>query len=207
MLYTRSKIDQFDKRFRTQFINSLTGFKSINLIGSKSKEGIENVAPFSQVIHVGAHPPLVGVLFRPGVVERNTLENIREIFYFTLNHITASNFIQGHQTSARYAKEVSEFKATGLKSQYIEDFPAPFIASSKIKVGLKFKEEVTLASNGTHLLVGEIILVDLPEEYLGNDGFIDLEKAGSLTCSGLDSYHKTTVVKRLPYAKVDKPIL
>jgi hypothetical protein len=36
------------------------------------------------------------------------------------------------------------------------------------------------------------------------DGFVDLEKAGTLTCSGLDSYHKTARIARLSYAKPDQ---
>jgi hypothetical protein len=39
-----------------------------------------------------------------------------------------------------------------------------------------------------------------------DDGFIDLEKANTITCSGLDSYHKTIQLDRLSYAKPDKPL-
>ena len=34
-----------------------------------------------------------------------------------------------------------------------------------------------------------------------DDGFVDIEKANSITCSGLDSYHKTIQLDRLSYAK------
>jgi len=33
------------------------------------------------------------------------------------------------------------------------------------------------------------------------DGFLDIEKAGTITSAGLDSYHTTQVLKRLEYAK------
>jgi hypothetical protein len=46
----------------------------------------------------------------------------------------------------------------------------------------------------------------LPENCLHEDGFIDLEKANTITCSGLDSYHKTIQLDRLSYAKPDKEI-
>ena len=39
-----------------------------------------------------------------------------------------------------------------------------------------------------------------------HDGFIDLEKAETITCIGLDSYHTTRKIARLSYAKVDKEI-
>jgi hypothetical protein len=37
-----------------------------------------------------------------------------------------------------------------------------------------------------------------------SDGFIDLENAGTITVSGLDSYHSTKKIERLSYAKKDK---
>jgi hypothetical protein len=48
--------------------------------------------------------------------------------------------------------------------------------------------------------------VYFPTDCLENDGFLDLEKAESLTCSGLDSYHKTIQLDRLSYAKPDKEL-
>jgi hypothetical protein len=50
-------------------------------------------------------------------------------------------------------------------------------------------------------LIGEIKQVHLPEETILADGFVDIEKAGSITCSGLDSYHTTQKLERLSYAK------
>ena len=44
------------------------------------------------------------------------------------------------------------------------------------------------------------------EEWVGADGFIDLEKANTVTCSGLDSYHTTSRLARLSYAKPDRPV-
>jgi hypothetical protein len=35
---------------------------------------------------------------------------------------------------------------------------------------------------------------------------LDIEKAKTITCSGLDSYHKTERLARLTYAKADKDL-
>ena len=43
-------------------------------------------------------------------------------------------------------------------------------------------------------------------DYVLEDGFVDIEKAGSMTVSGLDSYHKTNRIARLSYAKTDSPL-
>ena len=63
-------------RVRVQFINSLSGFKSANLIGTRNKVGQENLSIVSSVTHVGSNPPLLSVIFRPPSVERHSYENI-----------------------------------------------------------------------------------------------------------------------------------
>ena len=50
-------------------------------------------------------------------------------------------------------------------------------------------------------MVGEIIEVILPDNVVLDDGFIEIEKAGTITISGLDSYHETTKIGRLSYSK------
>ena len=58
--------------------------------------------------------------------------------------------------------------------------------------------------NETSIIIGEIKWVKVDEGFVAEDGFVDLEKAGSVTASGLDSYHTTKKLARLSYAKPDK---
>lgn len=196
-------LQNLEKRFRTAFINSLSGFKSLGLIGTKDKRNQTNLAVFNSLIHIGANPPLVGFISRPGVVERQTLENIIETGFYTINHVNESFFREAHQTSARYPKEISEFEATGLSAAYKNDFFAPFVAESHVQIAVELKEQVLLTINDTVLVIGEIQAVYFPSNCLFEDGALDLEKAGSLTSLGLDSYHKTQKIARLSYAKPD----
>ncbi len=202
MKITNENILAFEKSYRTNFVNSVSGFKSANLIGTISKEGKTNLAIFSSVIHVGANPPALGFLMRPVSVERHTYNNIKETGHFTINHINKKIFKQAHQTSARYDKEISEFEACELTPEYTETTKAPFVKESKIKIGLQFVEEQELKFNGTIFIVGEIIEIILPDDVTSEDGFVNIEKAGSIAISGLDSYHKTKGISRLEYAKL-----
>ncbi len=201
MIITKGKISEFEKQYRINLINSLSGFKSANLIGTVSKEGKTNLAIFSSVIHVGANPPMMGFLMRPVSVERHTYNNIKETGYFTINHINKEIFKQAHQTSARYEENVSEFDACKLTPQFTEVVKAPYVEESKIKIGLKFVEEQEIKANGTIFIVGEIVELILSDDLIKKDGYLDIEKAGTIAISGLDSYHKTKRVARLSYAK------
>ncbi|MEM9984878.1 MAG: flavin reductase, partial [Bacteroidota bacterium] len=191
---------------KRNFINSLTGFKSLCLCATQDHQGQTNLALMSQVIHVGASPPLIGVLFRPHVVPRHSLENIENTGLFSLNHVNEGIYQQAHQVSARYAREESEFSATGLTPVFDGRLKVPYVRESTIRLGLTFKERHNILTNATILVIGEIKEVFVPAKLVGEDGFVDLEQAGSLTVSGLDSYHRTERIARLSYAKPNKPI-
>ena len=190
-----------DKNKRVHLINSLGGFKSVALVGTSDNDDNNNLAIFSSIFHIGANPPLIGLIFRPSPPERDTYNNIIKTGYFTLNHVNESIFKQAHQTSARYDEGDSEFEKTGLTPEYKDHFFAPYVAESRIQLGIEFKEKVPISVNNTTLIIGEIIQIYIPEDSLNVDGFVDIEKANSITCSGLDSYHKTIQLDRLSYAK------
>ena len=61
-----------------------------------------------------------------------------------------------HHTSARYPANISEFDVTKFESEFLNDFPAPFVKSSKIKLGCKFLNKYEIKENDTLLMVAEI---------------------------------------------------
>ncbi len=198
-VYQAADLAGMEKSFRANFINSLSGFKSVNLVGTVSPVGVTNLAIFSQVFHLGASPALMGLLVRPDTVPRDTLTNLLATGYFTLNHITPEFYQAAHQTSGRYTS--SEFVATGLSPEISPLHPAPYVAEAQVKIGLKFIERHDLAINGTVLIIGQVVETIIQADCIATDGYIDLEKAQSITCSGLDSYHTTQRLARLTYAK------
>ena len=119
MHFTQANINALDSRTRAHFINSLSGFKSANLIGTQDQQGNTNLAIVSSVVHLGANPPLVAMIMRPHTVPRHTFENIKQTGVYTINQVNQSIFKQAHQTSARYDKHESEFEHTGLTTEYL----------------------------------------------------------------------------------------
>jgi flavin reductase (DIM6/NTAB) family NADH-FMN oxidoreductase RutF len=190
-----------EQRKRAQFINSISGFRSVALIGTTDAKGQTNLAIFSSIVHIGSNPPLLSFIMRPDSVERHTLTNILDTGFYTINHINADMYEKAHQTSARYPKSVSEFDAAQLTPVFKNDFVAPFVAESQIQIGMEFRERIEININQTSMIIGEIKFVHYPTSCLLEDGFIDIEKAGTITSTGLDSYHTTQVLKRLEYAK------
>lgn len=204
--FTGNDLQKLTGRYRAQLVNSLSGFKSANLIGTHNSDFTANLAIMSSVFHLGANPALIGFIMRPDNGERHTLENIINFEHYTINHVSRCIFEEAHQCSARYPRGVSEFKETGLSEQYINGVNAPFVHESLLKYALKLKEIVPITINDTKLIIGEIIHVTCQEEAIQQDGYIDIEALQTVSISGLDSYHSTERLSRLSYAKPGKPL-
>lgn len=191
---------------RMHLINSCGGIKSGNLIGTVSTSGISNLAVFNSVIHLGSNPPMLSFMLRPTTVERHSYDNFKERSYFTVNHIHNDFVDKAHQTSAKYEENVSEFEKVGLTEEYIQNFKAPFVKESKIKIGCKYINEYLIKENDCRLIIGEIQLISFKKGLQDRDGFLDLAKANSAGIIGLDGYVKTQLIERYEYARPDQKL-
>ena len=196
-----SDIEAMDKLARVRFANSLPGPKPICLVGSIDAEGRTNLAPFSTVTHLGSNPALIGLVSRPDLVERHTLSNILATGSYTINHVHTGILEAAHHCSARYPRETSEFRAAGLTPLFEEGVAAPFVSESRLRFALTLEETVSIASNGTVLIVGKVVLAQLPADHVGDDGSIDLTALGSMASTALDTYFELGPPRQLPYAK------
>lgn len=203
MILTRNDIDDLNRITRLNLINSITGIKPGNLIGTTNESGQSNLAIFSSVVHLGSNPPLLGFVTRPiDEIPRHTYANILTTGTYTINHVPNHLTKQAHQTSAKYTEEVSEFDTCQFTEEYINGFDAPFVKESQIKIGMKHVESIPIEINGTILCIGEIQHIILPENCFSEEGYIDLEKANSTGISGLNSYYKLVFKNSYNYARV-----
>lgn len=197
--FTRQDINDMRHLYKINLINSCSGYKSANLIGTKSYKGISNVAIFSSVTHIGSSPALLGFFLRPTTVIRNTYDNIKETGYFTINHIHEPILEEAHHTSAKYSQDISEFDVTLLQEDYKNNYFAPFVKGAPIQIGMKYIEEYPIKANDTILLIGEIIDLFIDDNLLEDDGFVNLSTAKIASINGLDGYAIPALKKRLEY--------
>ena len=203
--YSRDDINNLDKIFRLNMINSCTGFKSANLLATKSTNGNTNVAVFSSITHLGSNPPLIGFILRPTTVPRDTYKNIKDTGVFTVNHITKNQVEDAHHTSAKYSSDISEFDKTELEEEYLDNFHAPYVKNCNVKLGCKFLEEYYIKENDTLMLVSEIMHIYIIDNKIQEkDGWLNLQTAKSVTINGLDGYLSAKLINRFPYARPKK---
>ena len=205
MNITYDEINKLDKVKRLKLINSITGVKSANLIGTKSNDGITNLAIFSSVVHLGSKPPLLGFITRTSQkVKRNTLENIISTKKYTINQIQKEFIKKAHYTSAKFSENESEFKMCNLNEEYINNFFSPYVKESNLKIGMSQKEIIPIKSNGSTMIVGEIQEIITKSKFLKDDFMFDLENAGTIAIGGLNEYFAIKNIAHYPYVRMSE---
>ncbi len=204
MHYTKQDISKMTHVDRLKLINSVSGIKPANLIATISNKGITNVAVFSSVIHLGSNPALLGFVVRPTKdICRDTYNNIKENYCYTINHIMPQFTEKAHYTSAKFDQNISEFDICNLTEEYIMGFKAPFVKESTFKIGMRFREAIDITLNNTILIIGEIEHISLPDISFA-DKDVDLEQTKSVGISGLNSYYELKKIATYPYARVNE---
>jgi flavin reductase (DIM6/NTAB) family NADH-FMN oxidoreductase RutF len=200
-IISSSTIQTWERFYRANFINSLTGFKSASLIGTINQKGQPNLGIFSSLVHIGSDPALVGYINRPLKAAPHTLANIQATGVYTVNHIHPCFIEQAHQTSAKYPDEVSEFDEVGLTPEFLEYIQAPFVKESKVKYALTLEEIIPIKLNDTFLVIGRLQQVKIEENIVTQDGFLELAKASTICSNGIDGYYSTQLIDRYQYAR------
>lgn len=205
MHLNKEAIAQTERKRRLNIINSISGIKPANLIGTISESGQTNLAIFSSVVHLGSDPALLGFMIRPtGEVPRHTYENILETGVYTINAIPATLSKKAHYTSAKFHRSVSEFERCAIAREFIAHFRAPFVQESPIKIGLQFLEELPVKQNGTSLIIGSVEQLIIADELVAANGYIDFEQANLAGVGGLNAYYKLSLLDTYPYAREEE---
>ena len=199
--YSLNEINSWERFYRANFINSLSGFKPVSLIATLHKSGLPNLAVFSNIVHLGADPALIGFINRPIQAAPHTITNIEHSGVYTINHVHPSFVAKAHQTSAKYNEGVSEFEEVGLTPEYNDGIEVPFVLESSVKYALTLSEIIPLKENGTFLVIGKLTHAYVLPSIVEQDGFIDLSKAESMVSLGIDGYTTTGSISRFDYAK------
>jgi flavin reductase (DIM6/NTAB) family NADH-FMN oxidoreductase RutF len=203
---TLSDIKKWERFYRANFINCLSGFKSATLIGTLKENLQPNLGLFSNVFHVGADPAIIGFVNRPREATPHSISNIERTGVYTMNLVPELFTANAHQTSAKYDLETDEFSVTGFTAEFLNDIEAPFVAESKIKYAMQLLEVIPIKHNGAFLVLGSVTDILIDEGLLNRDGFIHLEKAGTITSLGIDGYYTSRLQGRYKYAKAGEPV-
>ncbi|MBB3762184.1 flavin reductase family protein [Xanthomonas arboricola] len=154
--------------------NAIVGPRPIGWIGSRSAEGIANLAPYSFFNAFNYVPPIVGFA---SIGRKDSLRNIEATGEFSWNLATRPLAEAMNASAAMVPAEVDEFVLAELQMAPSRLIGAPRVAASPVSFECRLSQLLPLQSADgqaieTWLVLGEVVGVHLAHAAL-QDGIYD----------------------------------
>ena len=171
--------------------------RPIAFVSTLSKDGFENLAPFSYFNGICSNPP--SIMFCPARrgydgKTKDTLNNIRDTEEFAVNIVSEDFAEQMVSTSTDFEPEVNEFEVSGLTPEPCQKIAPPKVAEAKISFECKLNQIVPVGNEGPgggFVIIGTIVLFHIDDDVY-EDGYINLEKLRPIGRLAGNIYTRTT---------------
>lgn len=146
--------------------------RPIAWISTRSKDGIDNLSPFSFFTVASANPPVLSIshINSRNSGEKDTLMNLREQGECVVNIVNKHNAHQMNETSASMERSVSEFEAFHVESIPSTHIAPLSVASALVRIECRLREIIPITKDtqesSTQPLGGTIILLDIIAMFL-----------------------------------------
>ena len=155
--------------------------RPIAFVSTLSKEGQNNIAPFSYFNGVCSNPPTI--MFAPARrgwdgQEKDTLINIRDSDQFVVNIVSEDFAEQMVMCSTDFDSTVDEFEISGLTPQPSNKVSPPRLLESKISFECELNQIVEIGDGepgGGFIVIGTVVLFHIDDDVYDN-GRILLDK-------------------------------
>ena len=165
-------------RFLVSDLDPIDGYKlmtglivprPIGWIGSRSGDGVDNLAPYSFFTGVAASPPTVmfAPTGQPGA-RKDTLANVRETGVFTVNIVNHELGPAMNESAGSHPADVSEFEVVGLTVKEAEAIDAPAVAEAPARFECQVMQTVDIGGPpmGSTVVFGEVLAFDVRDDLL-----------------------------------------
>lgn len=150
--------------------------RPIAWVGTRSREGVNNLAPFSFYNCFSSNPPIVGfsTLPRADGRKKDTLRNVEDSHCFTLNCASHALVKQMSRSAALLEPEDDEFVYAGLVAAEASTIAAPYVAAAQVVFECTLHDIIRFGEGpgSGNLILGQIRHVRI-EDKLYQDGRID----------------------------------
>lgn len=166
----------------TQVYMLLTGAiipRPISWISSISKDGINNLAPFSYFNVVGDDPP--HVMFSTGIgnhTKKDTLNDVLPTKQFVVNIVTEETVEQMNSTAQSVTAESDEFELAGLTLIRSQKVKPMSVNESLVQFECELVHHYFLEDHkkgGSCMIVGRIVMMHFDDSILQENYKINLE--------------------------------
>ncbi|MDD9931385.1 MAG: flavin reductase family protein [Candidatus Marinimicrobia bacterium] len=162
--------------------------RPIAFVSTQSKNGKNNVAPFSYFNGVCSKPPTI--MFAPARrgwdgEEKDTLINIRDTEEFVVNIVSESFAEKMVMCATDFDSDVDEFEISGLNTADSQKINPPRVEEAKISFECKLNQIVEIGDGSAgsgFVVIGTIVLFHIDDDIYDNGRILlnQLEPLGRL---------------------------
>ena len=167
--------------------------RPIAWVSTKSKAGIDNLAPFSFYGGVSANPPIVSLgIGRRAGKHKDTSQNLIDTGECVI-HLTSVELSEKMiKTSAELPPEDDEFEIAGLEKAKSTDVKPPRLRDARVALEGKLYRHLEVGNGPGDMLLVEIIRIHIDDGMLDERGRPDSSKLDTLARLGGRQYASLT---------------
>ena len=178
--------------------NSIVAPRPIGWIGSRSADGVANLAPYSFFNALAYHPPTIGFCSDG---RKDSLNNIQATRVFSWNLATRALAEPMNASSATVEGEVDEFALAGLTPVRGRLVDAPMVAESPVSFECRGSDIVQLKqADGTLMenwfVIGEVVAVHIDAALVAGGTYDTVAAHPILRGGGPADYFEITEAAR-----------
>lgn len=165
--------------------------RPIAWISTRSKDGIDNLAPYSFFTVASCNPPILlytQVTQRSGI-DKDSLQNLKETSECVVNVVNSDLLERMNNTSASLPSEESEFKFANVESCPSRLVVPLSVKDAPVRYECSLREVIALGDLPTG---GTVVLLDVKSVYvrddLYDDGIINQKLIDTVGKMGGDGY-------------------
>jgi len=147
--------------------------------GTRSKDGINNLAPFSFYNAFSSTPPIVGFSTIPRLDGRkkDTLQNVIDSKCFTLSAVSHKLVTQMSKSAALLEPEEDEFSFAGLEPAEAQTINAPYVKDALLVFECELNQIISFGDveGSGNLILGQIKYINIDDDIY-QDGYVNFEK-------------------------------
>lgn len=169
--------------------------RPIAWVSTVSKDGVNNVAPFSYFTGVGSRPPTL--LFCPANNRlgepKDTLRNIHETGDFVVNIVSYAVAAEMNASAATLPAEESEFDVCELNAVASEKVQSPRVAESPVQFECTTRQILNIGEGpgGANIVIGNVVYVHIDDAVIGAKELVDPDLLDAVGRMGGLSYCRT----------------
>ena len=147
--------------------------------GTRSKDGFNNLAPFSFYNAFSSTPPIVGFSTIPRLDGRkkDTLQNVIDNKCFTLSAVSRRLVTEMSKSAALLEPEEDEFSYAGLEPAEAQTINAPYVKDALLVFECELNQVISFGDveGSGNLILGQIKHININDDIY-EDGYVNFEK-------------------------------